>query len=228
MTRPKLQPVRNIACPSALAIAVLRVSDAPAPALKLDVLPDFARLPDTEAQACARELAELGLIVRRGGHCVIAPWPIERIVEHLSMAAAFNALAAYQIAMCGGSADFTRLEAIGAALGALDRIDPDNLLNGAYLDYQFHLELVRLSGNRTAFQTYRSAIPPAAWLAGANYFQLEEAASSLSEHERLIDAMRREDALRARDAAAFHLEEAVAQIRKAGREKIQSYPVAHA
>lgn len=227
MTRPKPQPVRNIACPAGLVIGVLRASREAAPAQLGDVA-GFGRLAAVQQEACARELLDLGLVAKRRGHWQIVAWPLEQIVEHLSLAAAINALAAYQVALRGRGADFSHLEAIGSALTALDRSDPAQLLGGAYLDYQFHLELVRLSGNRTAWQAYRSTIPPAVWLVGANHFQLEEAASSLSEHTRLIDTMRREDALRARDAAAFHLEEAVAQIRKAGQASLESYPPARA
>lgn len=193
---------------------------------QLGAIPGFAGLLPEEADAFARELVELGLLTKGPRGYAPVDWSVERIAEHLSLAAAINALAAYQVALHGRAAGFAGLEAIEAALRALDPGNPAHLLEGAYLDYQFHLELVRLSGNRTALAAYRKAIPPAAWLAGANHFQLEEAVSSLSEHERLIEYMRAGDALRARDAVAFHLEEAVAQIRKAGLARIETYPAA--
>ena len=106
----------------------------------------------------------------------------------------------------------------------MDDRDPANLLAGAYIDYQWHLELVRISGNRAALAAYSRAIPPAVWIAGANFFQLEEARSSLTEHERLVAYMKAGDTLRARDAVAFHFEEAASQIRRAGEARIESYP----
>lgn len=61
----------------------------------------------------------------------------------------------------------------------MDDLDPGNLLAGAYIACQWHLELVRISGNRAALAVYCRAIPPAVWIAGANYFQIEEAASQI-------------------------------------------------
>lgn len=75
-----------------------------------------------------------------------------------------------------------------------------------------------------ALATYAKAIPPAVWIAGANYFQLEEARSSLIEHDRLVAYMKAGDTLRARDAVSFHVEEAAMQIRRAGEARVESYP----
>ena len=71
---------------------------------------------------------------------------------------------------------------------------------------------------------YGKVVPPAVWIAGANYFQLDEARSSLVEHDRLVAYMKAGDTLRARDAVSFHVEEAAAQIRRAGAARIESYP----
>jgi len=69
------------------------------------------------------------------------------------------------VAALQGKANFSCLEDINAALKSYET-QADNLLQGAFLDYQWHLELVRLSGNRVAFATYAKAIPPAVWIAG--------------------------------------------------------------
>ena len=151
-------------------------------------------------------------------------WTIERIVEHLVLAGAIQAMAAAQVAGVAASADFTHLERLNGVLRGMDDRDPGNLLAGAYIDYQWHLELVRISGNRAALAAYSKAIPPAVWIAGANFFQLEEARSSLTEHERLVAYMKAGDTLRARDAVAFHFEEAASQIRRAGEARVESYP----
>ena len=187
-------------------------------------IPGLDDLPETEALSVAEELLELGLLARDHGRYTIIDWTIDRIVEHLALAGAIHAMAAGEVASRTGSTDFTHLAAINAALRGLDPDEPANLLCGAYLDYQFHLELVRLGGNQTAWASYARTIPPAVWIAGANYFELDEARSSLAEHERLIDYMQAGDTLRARDAAAFHLEEAASQIRRAGEARIESYP----
>ena len=42
-----------------------------------------------------------------------------------------------------------------------DDMDAANLLQGAFIDYQWHFELVRLSGNRAAIAAYGKAVPPA-------------------------------------------------------------------
>jgi len=47
----------------------------------------------------------------------------------------------------------------------------------------------------------------------------------LTEHERLVAYMKAGDTLRARDAVAFHFEEAASQIRRAGEARVESYPV---
>ena len=131
---------------------------------------------------------------------------------------------AAHIAVAADKADFTHLERLNGVLRGMDDRDPGNLLAGAYIDYQWHHELVRISGSRAALAAYSKAIPPAVWIAGANYFQLEEARSSLTEHERLVAYMKAGDTLRARDAVAFHFEEAASQIRRAGEARIESYP----
>ena len=133
-------------------------------------------------------------------------------------------MAAAHIAVAADKADFTHLERLTGVLRGMDDRDPGNLLAGAYIDYQWHHELVRISGSRAALAAYSKAIPPAVWIAGANYFQLEEARSSLTEHERLVAYMKAGDTLRARDAVAFHFEEAASQIRRAGEARIESYP----
>jgi DNA-binding GntR family transcriptional regulator len=54
---------------------------------------------------------------------------------------------------------------------------------------------------------------------------IDEARSSLIEHDRLAAYMKAGDTLRARDAVSFHVEEAAAQIRRAGAARIESYPI---
>lgn len=187
-------------------------------------IPGLSALTPDSADHFAQELVDLALLTRDHGRYSINDWSIERIVEHLVLAGAIQAMAAAQVASEAPSADFTHLERLNGVLRGMDDRDPSNLLAGAYIDYQWHLELVRISGNRAAFAAYSRAIPPAVWIAGANFFQLEEARSSLTEHERLVAYMKAGDTLRARDAVAFHFEEAASQIRRAGEARIESYP----
>lgn len=224
MAKAKLPVMRTIACPAQVVFALLREPrkrqryDSPAH------LPGFQNLSEDDALRFAQELIDLGLVVRDHGRFTIVDWTIERIVEHLALAGSIQALAAAQVAALQGKVDFAYLEDINAALKSY-KTQADNLLQGAFLDYQWHLELVRLSCNRVALATYAKAIPPAVWIAGANYFQLDEARSSLIEHDRLVAYMKVGDTLRARDAVSFHIEEAAAQIRRAGVARIESYPV---
>lgn len=224
MAGQEAQSIRTIACPPQIVFAVLR---APAKRRRYDDLGDVPGLEGlklADVERFASELVELSLLGKDHGRYTIIDWTIERIVEHLALAGAIQAMAAAEIAARQGKADFSHLEGLNAALRAFDDKNPANLLSGAYLDYQYHLELVRLSGNRTAFGTYAKSIPPAVWIAGANFFQLDEARSSLTEHEKLIAYMKAGDTLRARDAVAFHFEEAAAQIRRAGEARLESYP----
>lgn len=225
LPEPLAFPIRSIGCPAQLVIGLLREPhkrrrfDDPAD------IPGFSALANDKRAACLEEVMDLGLVAKDHGRFTVIDWTVERVVEHLALAGAILSLSAYQVALHGRAADFGRLEGINAALRALEPSDPVNLLAGAYLDYQFHLETVRLSGNRAAFAAYGRSIPPAVWIAGANHFQLDEALSSIAEHERLIHYMRSGDGMRARDAAAFHLEDAIAGIRLAGIARQESYPL---
>ena len=187
-------------------------------------IPGLNTLPPGTTEHFAQELVDLGLLIRDHGRYSINDWTIERIVEHLDLAGAIQAMAAAHIAVAADKADFTHLERLNGVLRGMDDRDPGNLLAGAYIDDPWHHELVRISGSRAALAAYSKAIPPAVWIAGANYFQLEEARSSLTEHERLVAYMKAGDTLRARDAVAFHFEEAASQIRRAGEARIESYP----
>jgi len=223
VAKAKLSDLRTIACPAQVVFALLR---APRKRQRYDnpeQLPGFRDLSADDASRFAQELIDLGLIVRDHGRFTIVDWTIERIVEHLALAGAIQALAAAQVAALQGKANFAYLEDINTALKSYEN-EAANLLQGAILDFQWHFELVRLSGNRVALATYSKAIPPAVWIAGANYFQLDEARSSLIEHDRLVAYMKAGDTLRARDAVSFHLEEAAAQIRRACAARIESYP----
>ncbi len=214
----------TIACPAQMIFAVLR---EPSKRRRYDSaaeIPGLQGLDSAEAERLALELPDLGLIARDHGRYTIIDWSVDRITEHLALAGAIQALAAAEVAACHGKTDFSHLEALNSALKAYDDMDAANLLQGAYIDYQWHLELVRLSGNRAALAAYGKAVPPAVGIAGANYFQLDEARSSLVEHARLVAYMKAGDTLRARDAVSFHVEEAAAQIRRAGAARIESYP----
>jgi len=223
-TQTKLEGVRTIACPAQNLFALLREPhkrrrfDSPSD------IPGLNTLTADSAEHFAQELVDLALLTRDHGRYSINDWTIERIVEHLVLAGAIQAMAAAQVAGAADSADFAHLERLNGVMRGMDDRDPANLLAGAYIDYQWHLELVRISGNRAALAAYSRAIPPAVWIAGANFFQLEEARSSLTEHERLVAYMKAGDTLRARDAVAFHFEEAASQIRRAGEARIESYP----
>lgn len=224
-TQTKLEGVRTIACPARHVFLLLREPhkrrrfDSPSD------IPGLNTLTADSAEHFAQELVDLALLTRDHGRYSINDWTIERIVEHLVLAGAIQAMAAAQVAGAADSADFAHLERLNGVMRGMDDRDPANLLAGAYIDYQWHLELVRISGNRAALAAYSRAIPPAVWIAGANFFQLEEARSSLTEHERLVAYMKAGDTLRARDAVAFHFEEAASQIRRAGEARVETYPV---
>lgn len=224
MAKAKLPILRTIACPAQVVFALLREPRKRQRYDNPDHLPGFQDLTEGDALRFAQELIDLGLVGRDHGRFTIVDWTIERIVEHLALAGSIQALAAAQVAALQGKVDFAYLEDINTALKSYDT-QADNLLQGAFLDYQWHLELVRLSGNRVALATYAKAIPPAVWIAGANYFQLDEARSSLIEHDRLVAYMKAGDTMRARDAVSFHVEEAAMQIRRAGMTRIESYPL---
>ncbi|WP_245829349.1 FCD domain-containing protein [Novosphingobium mathurense] len=219
-----MEGVRTIACPARHVFSLLREPhkrrrfDSPSD------IPGLSTLTADCADHFAQELVDLALLTRDHGRYSINDWTIVRIVEHLDLAGAIQAMAAAQVAGAAGNADFSHLERLNGVLRGMDDRDPANLLAGAYIDYQWHLELVRISGNRAALGAYSRAIPPAVWIAGANFFQLEEARSSLTEHERLVAYMKVGDTLRARDAVALHFEEAASQIRRAGQARIESYP----
>lgn len=214
----------TIACPAQMIFAVLREPSKRRRYDSASDIPGLHSLEPAEAERLALQLTDLGLIARDHGRYTIIDWNVDRITEHLALAGAIQALAAAQVASLHGKADFSHLEALNSALKAYDDMDAANLLQGAYIDYQWHLELVRLSGNRAALAAYSKAVPPAVWIAGANYFQLDEARSSLVEHDRLVAYMKAGDTLRARDAVSFHVEEAASQIRRAGAARIESYP----
>lgn len=223
MAKADLPVMRTIACPAQVIFALLR---EPRKRQRFDSPEQISGLGDLspgDAARFAQELIDMGLLARDHGRYTIIDWTIERIVEHLVLAGAIQGLAAAQVAALQGKVDFTHLESLNAALKAY-QTDADKLLQGAYLDYQWHFELVRLSGSRAALATYAKAIPPAVWIAGANFFQLAEARSSLIEHDRLAAYMKAGDTLRARDAVSFHVEEAAAQIRRACAARIESYP----
>lgn len=214
----------TIACPAQMIFAVLREPNKRRRYDSAADIPGLNGLDPAEAERMVFELIDLGLVARDHGRYTIIDWNVDRITEHLALAGAIQALAAAEAAACQRKADFSHLEALNTALKTFDDMDPANLLQGAFIDYQWHLELVRLSGNRAALATYGKAIPPAVWIAGANYFQLDEARSSLVEHDRLVTYMKAGDTLRARDAISFHVEEAASQIRRAGAARIESYP----
>lgn len=224
VARGKQPEVRTIACRAQTIFAVLREPRKRRQFDKVTDIPGLQGIPDAEAERQAQELIDFGLLGKDHGRYSIVDWTVERILEHLALAGAIQAMAAAEIAARPGEADFSYLEALNGTLKCFDDRNPDNLLSGAYLDYQLHLEIVRLCGNRAAFATYAKSIPPAVWIAGANYFQLDEARSSLTEHDRLVAYMKAGNTLRARDAVAFHFEEAAAQIRRAGRACVESYP----
>lgn len=224
MGSPKPQPIRKIICPQQIVFALLREPRKRRRFDHVGEIPGLDSVPEADAARFAGELLEFGLIARDHGRYTIIDWPITRIVEHLTLALAVQTMAAGEAANRASQTDFSHLAQLNGALREYDAASAANLLGGAYLDYQFHLELVRLSGSQVASSTYSKVIPPAVWIAGANYYQLEEARSSLAEHDRLIQYMMSGDAVRAREAVAFHLEEAVAQIRRAGEARIESYP----
>ena len=158
MAKATLPDLRTIACPARHVFALLR---EPRKRQRYDdpgQLPGFQDLAADDASRFVQELIDLGLVIRDHGRFTIVDWKIERIVEHLALAGAIQALAASEVASLQGKADFSCLEGINAALKSYET-QPDNLLQGAFLDYQWHLELVRLSCNRVALWTCTGFVP---------------------------------------------------------------------
>ena len=218
------QEIQTIATPAHLIIDLMRRSNDAREFIEPSEL--YNALPQTGFKPgyLLDELTQLGIITVSGNELCLERYTDRRILDVLALAGALSALSAYQCALLPSPPDYSFLTQIHDAIRTLDHSDPKNLLQGAYLDYQFHLEIVRLSENRPAFEAYIAAIKPAIWLIAANYYSLTDAPSSIAEHERIITIMQRRDSLRARDAAAWHVESAIDHISKAAKAQRQSYP----
>jgi len=222
------QEIQTISAPPQLIIDLLRRSNGSAQFFDLSELYNANNLNGFGADKLVNELRSLGVISGFDKSLCLERYTVGRILDTLALAGAISALCAYQCALMPIPPNYRPLIALNDAIKQLDHEDPRNLLQGAYLDYQFHLEVVRLSDNRPAYEAYITAIKPALWLAGANYYSLDDALSSIAEHDRMIAIMQRRDSLRARDSAAWHVENAIDHIRKAAGAQKQSYPQATA
>ena len=185
-----------------------------------------SKAPPAKPQATQLdELQRLGLLKITRSGLKVETYTTSKILDDLALAGAISALAAYQSALSDDPPSYFRLTAINNAIKHLDTTDPANVLQGAFLDYQFHKELVATSKNASAITAYDKAIKPALWLHGAKFFEITDASHSVSEHERLITALQKRDALRARDAIAYHFEYAVQILRKGAIRKEFAYPI---
>ncbi len=220
------QAIKTISMPHEMVIAILRDN---AKTLTIESIAELfpnSSLTQDQSNRFHSELIELGVLSKSRKGFQLTPWTPSKIVEHLSVAGAISTLAVYQMALHRPTADFTHLEAINSALQALDQSNAKNLLQGAYLDYQLHLECVRLSENEAAYDAYISIAPPALWLTAANFFDVADAQASLDQHDNLIMHMRSADAVRAQEAAQYHFEDAITQIATASMNQKHSYPAA--
>lgn len=180
--------------------------------------------PSEISETQADELQYLGLITSKRGRVAAERYPIGRILDELALAGAISALAGYQSALTDLPANLDHLRAINNAIRSMDNLDPQNLLLGAFLDYQFHREIIAISQNQPAAKAYDKAIRPALWLHGAQFFAQDDARSSIAEHDRIVSALEKRDALRARDAIAYHFENAIEVLRKGARDRCSAYP----
>lgn len=218
------QAIKTINMPHDIVIAILRdAHKTPTFETIGDLFPNLS-LTDKVSNRFHCELEGLGIIQKLDAGFRVVLWTPTQILDHLSVAGAISTLAVYQMALRRPNADFAHLLAINHALKQLDHSNPSNLLQGAHLDYQLHLECVRISRNQAAYDAYLSIAPPALWLAAANYFDIEDALSSLDQHDNLIAHMKSADAVRAREAAQYHFEDAITQIAAASLNQKESYP----
>ncbi len=171
------------------------------------------------------ELRDLGLLKKTRTGLKLEPYTTSKVLDDLAVAGAISALAAYQSALSDTPPSYFRLTAINNAIKTLNTKNAANLLQGAYLDYQFHQELIATSKNASATTAYDNAIKPALWLHGAKFFEISDASHSVSEHDRLISALEKRDALRARDTIAYHFEYAIRVLRKGAIRKEFAYPI---
>jgi DNA-binding GntR family transcriptional regulator len=210
--------------PHEMVIAILRDHSKTLTIESIAELFPNSSLAHDQSNRFLSELIELGILSKSRRGYRLTPWTPSKIVEHLSVAGAISTLVVYQMALHRPTANFTHLEAINSNLNDLDQANPKNLLQGAYLDYQLHLECVRLSENEAAYDAYLSIAPPALWLTAANFFDVDDAQASLDQHDNLIMHMRGADAVRAQEAAQYHFEDAITQIAAASMKQKQSYP----
>lgn len=224
MTSYPPQEIQTISAPPQLIIDLLRRSNDPTQFFDPLELYNPDDTTGFDPDKLVNELRDLGVISGFDKSLCLERYTVGRILDALALAGAISALCAYQCALMPTPPDYRPLMAINDAIKQLYHEDPRNLLQGAYLDYQFHLEVVRLSDNRPAYEAYLTAIKPALWLTGANYYTLDDALISIAEHDRMIAIMRRRDSLRARDGAAWHVENAIDHIRRAASAQKQSYP----
>jgi DNA-binding GntR family transcriptional regulator len=213
----------QISTPREIILSLINGAEAGAGPMQAADIAVLSMLPPDSRQAATAELAKLGFLKRSGSRYSIVAWTPFEILDHLAVAGALLSLAAYQIALNPSPAKVAPLKAINDAIKALKVKNATNLFEGAWLDFLFHRETVRQSGNAAAWAIYEPSIPAAVWLAGANYYHSEDASASITAHDRIIQYMEDGDALRARDAMAFHMEDAIAGLKRAAAADFRSY-----
>lgn len=208
MTHPNPQAISTIGTPKDIVISLINTS----------------AVPSEITQDQIAELKELGLLDKGRKSPTAETYTIGKILDTLALAGAISALSGYQSAIDDRPSSFVHLHAINNCIKSLDHQDPENLLQGAYLDYQFHREVIATSRNKPALDAYDAAIRPALWLHGAQFYAQDDALSSIAEHDRIVSALERRDALRARDAIAYHFENAIQVLRRGARDNSFAYP----
>ncbi|MBK6708707.1 MAG: FCD domain-containing protein [Sphingomonadales bacterium] len=77
---------------------------------------------------------------------------------------------------------------------------------------------------QTGARRIRRSDPPRALAPWRTILRQDDALSSIAEHDRIVSALERRDALRARDAIAYHFENAIQVLRRGARDNSFAYP----
>ena len=219
--RPIDKHMQNFKTPTQVIMQIANRQSAVVGPMAARDVPELSGFHERKQLSFAKELAELGFLSRTGQKYDYIDYDVRILIESLSVAGAIVALCSYQLAANPTPDKIAHLRAINARCRHFSPPTTADLIDAAWLDYHLHTETVRLSGNSAAWDMYRRGIKPAVWICAARYFDLSEAYSSSNEHDRMIGYIEAREAMRARDTAAFHFEDAMRAIQETARAESQ-------